>query len=197
MMRNATIRIGALALVAIVAAPAVANAQDREMFELPAIQVEAIQNPLHVAAMELYETPARWAEAGQLHEKAARQLTKNDAGQFFGFSRAATLYLYSGEIASSRRAMEKAATVAEATGDVVTAANAWVDAAFIAVAEGFAAKRREFVANARSLAASGGISDADQGAILTRIDGAPSTAGAAQVAMLSRLASPGTWTLSD
>ena len=196
-MRNATIRTGVLALVAIAAVPAVASAQDREMYELQAIQVEALQNPLHIAAMELYETPARWAEAGKLHETAARQLAKNDAGQFFGFSRAAALYLYSGETARSRRAMEKAASVAEATGDVVTAANAWVDAAFIAVAEGFAGKRREFVANARSLAEADEVSEADRDAILARIDGAPITAAAARVAMISRLASPNTLVLGD
>lgn len=191
MKRNGMIRTGALALVAMMAVPAVASGQDREMFELPAIQVEAFQNPLHIAAMELYEIPARWAEAGELHEKAARQLTKNDAGQFFGFNRAAILYLYSGETARSRRAMEKAASVAEATGDVFTAANTWVDAAFIAVAEGFAGKRREFVANARSLAEAGVLSATDRDAILARIDGAPTSAVAAQVAMMSRLTSPG------
>ena len=133
----------ALALVAITAVPALASAQDREMFELPAIQVEVFQNPLHKAAMELYETPARWEEAGELHELAARQLVKNDAGQFFGFNRAAILYLYSGNAARSRKAMEKAASVAEATGYVLTAANAWVDAAFISIVEGYAGKRRE------------------------------------------------------
>ena len=191
------IRTGALALVAIAAVPSAASAQSRETFELPAIQVEALQNPLHVAAIALYETPARWAEAGKLHETAAKELTKNDAGQFFGFNRAAILYLYSGETASSRRAMEKAASVAEATGDVVTAANSWVDAAFIAVAEGFAAKRREFVDNARSLADEDEVSADDRAAILARIDGAPTSAGAAQVAMLNRLASPGSLTLSD
>ncbi len=196
-MRNATIRMGALALVATAAAPAVANAQDREMYELPAIQVEAIQNPLHIAAMELYETPARWEEAAELHEAAAKQLAKNDAGQFFGFNRAAALYLYSGETARSRRAMEKAASVAEATGDVVTAANAWVDVAFIAVAEGFDGKRRESVSNARSLAEADGVSDAERDAIVARIEGAPITAAAARVAMIERLASPATLLLSD
>ncbi len=191
------IRTGALALVAIAAVPAVASAQDREMFELPAIQVDVFQNPLHVAAMQLYETPARWEEAGELHEHAARQLVKNDAGQFFGYSRAAVLYLYSGNTARSRKAMEKAASVAEATGDVLTAANAWVDAAFIAIAEGYAGKRREFVANARSLAESEQLTGADRDAILARIDGAPTSAAGARLAMVSRLALPGTLTLSD
>ena len=197
MMRNGTIRTGALALVAIAAMPALANAQDREMFELPAIQVEAFQNPLHVAAVELYETPARWEEAGELHEQAARQLVKNDAGQFFGFNRAAILYLYSGNPARSRKAMEKAASVAEATGDVLTAANAWVDAAFIAIVEGYAGKRREFVANARSLAESEELTAADRDAILARIDGAPTSAAGARLAMVSRLALPVTLSLSD
>lgn len=196
-MRYGKIRTGALALVAIAAVPAVAGAQSREMFELPAIQVEAFQNPLHLAALELYETPARWEEAGELHEEAAKQLVKNDAGQFFGFSRAAALYLYAGETGRSRRAMEKAAEVAEATGDVLTAANAWVDAAFIAIAEGFAGKRREFVANARTLAASDLLPGDERAAILARIDGAPTTAVAARLAVARRLTSPDALRLGD
>jgi hypothetical protein len=93
--------------------------------------------------------------------------------------------------------MEKAASVAEATGDVVTAANAWVDVAFIAVVEGFDGKRRESVANARSLAEADGVSDSDRDAILVRIEGAPITSAAARVAMIDRLASPSTLLLSD
>ena len=189
-MRNQMIRSAALALVAIAAVPALAGAQSRETFELPAIQVEAFQNPLHVAALALYETPSRWAEAGELHEKAAKELVKNDAGQFFGFNRAAALYLYAGETARSRRAMERAASVAEATGDVFTAANAWVDAAFIAIAEGFTAKTREFVANARTLADSEVLSESDRAGILARIDGAPTTAVAARLAVVERLTMP-------
>lgn len=116
---------------------------------------------------------------------------KNDAEQFFGFNRAAILYLYSGNAARSRKAMEKAASVAEATGDVLTAANAWVDAAFISIVEGYAGKRRECVARARSLAESEQLTGADRDAILARIDGAPTSASAA------RLASPGALLVSD
>ena len=118
-MRNGMIRTGALALVAMMAVPAVASGQDREMFELPAIEVEVFQNPLHIAAMELYETPARWAEAGELHEKAPRQLTKKEVGQFFGFKRAAILYFYSGETVRSRRGLERRRSVADAARGVV------------------------------------------------------------------------------
>jgi len=197
MMRYGKTGTGALALIAMAAMPASAGAQDHEMFELPAIQVEAFQNPLHVAAMALYETPARWVEAGELHEAAAKELTKNDAGQFFGFHRAALLYVYAGETGRSRRAMEKAASVAEATGDVLTAANSWVDAAFIAVAEGFAGKRRAFEAKARSLAGSALLSADERAAILARIDGAPASAAAARIALAQRLASPTTLVAAD
>jgi len=196
-MRYGTIGTGALALVAIAAMPASAGAQDHEMFELPAIQVEALQNPLHVAAIALYETPSRWAEAGELHEAAARELTRNDAGQFFGFNRAALLYLYAGETGRSRRAMERAASVAEATGDVLTAANSWVDAAFIAVAEGFPGKRRQFVTRARGLAESDLLSADESASILARIDGAPVSAAEARVALAQRLASPTTLVAAD
>lgn len=197
MKTNEMIRAGALALVAIAALPALASAQSRETFELPAIQVEAFQNPLHVEALALYETPSRWAEAGELHEKAAKELLKNDAGQFFGYNRAAALYLYAGETARSRRAMEKAASVAEATGDVLTAANAWIDAAFIAIAEGFTAKKREFVANARSLADAEVLSEGERAGILARIDGAPTTAVAARLAVAERLTMPDALTVGD
>lgn len=197
MMRYGRIGTGALAIVAMAAMPAPAGAQEHEMFELPAIQVEALQNPLHVAAIALYEMPARWEEAGELHEAAARELTRNDAGQFFGFNRAALLYLYAGETGRSRRAMEKAASVAEATGDILTAANSWVDAAFIAVAEGFAGKRRQFVAKARSLAESDLLSTDESAAILARIDGAPANAAEARVALALRLASPGMLVAAD
>lgn len=198
MMKNfRMIRTGATALVAIAALPAVASAQNRETFELPAIQVEAFQNPLHVEALALYETPARWAEAGELHEKAAKELVKNDAGQFFGYNRAAALYLYAGETARSRRAMERAASVAEATGDEFTAANAWVDAAFIAIAEGFTAKKREFVANARILLDSDTMSASDRASVLARIDGAPTTAVGARLAVAERLTSPDRLVVAD
>ena len=91
-MNYRMIRSGALALVAVATLPALASAQSRETFELPAIQVEAFQNPLHMAALALYETPSRWAEAGELHEQAAKELARNDAGQFFGYNRAAALF---------------------------------------------------------------------------------------------------------
>lgn len=187
----------AAALLAVAAIPGTADAQERETFELPAIRVEAFRNPLHLAAMELYETPERWEEAGELHEQAAKELVKNDAGQFFGYSRAAALYLYAGELDRSRRAMEKAASVAEATGDVFTAANAWVDAAFIAIAEGFAGAKREFVANALELAQSELLSEADRDAIIRRIEGAPTTATMARLAAAERLTSPAVLSVGD
>jgi hypothetical protein len=193
-MRNETLHTGfavaAAAAALLLALPATADAQSREMYELPALQAVAFENPLHSRAMELYETPERWEEAGELHERAAKLLRKKDAEQFFGFQRASLLYFYAGKTARSRKAMERAADVAEATGDVLTAANTWVDAAFIAVAEGYAGKKRAFVKNARLLAASELLGDADRQAIIARIDGTPLTAAVARVAMENRLQSP-------
>ncbi|MEJ2547855.1 MAG: hypothetical protein P8125_08560, partial [Gemmatimonadota bacterium] len=132
MMRKRTI-LGGAVMIASVATASAAQAQDRPMYELPAIEVNVLQTGLHQQAIDLYEFPERWGEAADLHRKAAENLPKNDAGQFFGYSRAALLYFYAGELAAARRSMEDAAEVAEATGDVLTAANAFVDAAFIAV----------------------------------------------------------------
>lgn len=190
-MRTNGMMLRSLAAAAtLLAAAGAADAQEREMYELPALEVTAFQSPLNSQAMELYETPARWEEAGQLHERAAKILPRNDAAAFFGFQRAAVLYFYADEPARSRKTMERAAEVAEATGDVLTAANTWVDAAFLAVAEGYAGKKREFVRNARALAASELLSETDRQAILARIDGSPVTAETARVAMAERLRSP-------
>ena len=185
MMGNHT-KVASAALAILLGLPAAGIAQSRPMYELPALQVTALQNPLHAQAAELYETPERWVEAAKLHERAARQLPKKDAGQYFGFRQASLLYFYSDKLGAARSSMERAADVAEATGDVLTAAHAWVDAAFIAVAEGYGGKYREFVANARELASSELLVDTEQAAILERIEGAPISARAAQVALLER-----------
>lgn len=195
--KGRTARRAGAALLAILLTAGAAEAQDREMFELPALEVTAFQDPLHSLAMELYETPVRWEEAGELHERAAKALPRNDAAAFFGFQRAAVLYFHAGETARSRKAMEEAADVAEATGDVLTAAHAWVDAAFLAVAEGYAGKKREHVATARELAASELLDEVDRRGILARIDGSSVSAGAAQLAMSHRLVSPLSLTRAD
>jgi hypothetical protein len=188
-MRKGTILGGGVLVAAIAATPA--PAQDRPTFELPAIEVTILQTDLHQRAMELYEVPERWAEAADLHRRAAERLLDNDAGQYFGFSRASLLYFYAGELGAARRNMERAARVAEATGDVLTAANAWVDAAFVAIAEGYAGKKREFVAEARTLAASDLIGSAGRDAILERIEGAPAGPESARVALAHRFGSIG------
>lgn len=167
-----------------------AMAQSREMFQLPALQMTAFQNPLHRAAIELYETPIRWEEAGALHEQAARELPKNDAAAYFGFQRAAVLYFHADETARARKAMEQAADVAEATGDILTAAHTWVDAAFLAVAESYPGKKREYVRAVRELAASELLTNADRELILARVDGSQPSAEAARVAMGKRLGPP-------
>lgn len=197
MKMNGTMLTGLAAAAALISVTATAEAQEREMYELPALEVTAFQSPLNRQAMELYETPSRWAEAAELHERAAKVLPKNDAAAFFGFQRAAVLYFYAGESAHSRKSMERAAEVAEATGDVLTAANAWVDAAFLAIAEGYAGKKREFVSNARALAGSDLLDDADRAAIIARIDGSPDTAAAARVAMARRLSTALDLSLGD
>jgi ATP/maltotriose-dependent transcriptional regulator MalT len=176
-------------MIAGLAAANVAEAQDRPTYELPAIEVNVLQTDLHQQAIDLYEFPERWGEAADLHRQAAEHLTKNDAGQFFGYSRAALLYFFAGELSAARRSMEDAAEVAAATGDVLTAANSFVDAAFIAVAEGYDGKQREFVADARQLIESEVLTQADRDMILARIDGAPAGVSSVRVALANRFGS--------
>lgn len=183
--------LGAVAAsMAILIGTAPLNAQDRPSYELPAIEVAVMQSGLHQIAVQLYEFPDRWDEAANLHRLAADELPRNDAGQFFGYSRAGLLYFYAGEYDDARRLMERAAGVAEATGDAFTAANTYVDAAFIAIAEGFAGKKREFVREARELADSETLSAEERADILARIDGAPAGPASARVALAQRFGSP-------
>ena len=190
--------LGAVAAsAAVIVAAAPAAAQDRPSYELPAIEVSVLQTDLHQTAISLYELPTFWELAGDLHLQAAENLPRNDAGQFYGFSRAAVLYFHAGEFDASRRAMEDAAEVAEATGDFFVAANTYVDAAFIAIAEGYAGKKREFVREARDLADSVSITDEERAEILARIEGAPAGPSSARVALAMRLGTPMTLALAD
>jgi ATP/maltotriose-dependent transcriptional regulator MalT len=182
--------VAASAAVIVAAAPAAA--QDRPSYELPAIEVAVLQTDLHQTAISLYEFPSFWKLAGDLHKQAAESLPRNDAGQFFGYNRAAILYFHAGEFDDARRAMEDAAQVAEATGDMYVAASTYVDAAFVAIAEGYAGKKREFVREARELADSDALTPEERAEILKRIDGAPSGPRSAQVALATRLGSPTT-----
>ncbi len=191
-MRTMRLLEGVVASAAVLVAVAPAAAQDRPSFELPAIEVTVLQNDLHQTAISLYEMPAFWELAGDLHKQAADQLPRNSAGQFFGYNRAAVLYFHAGDFVDARRAMEDAAEVAEATGDVFTAANAYVDAAFIAIAEGYAGKKREFVSEARVLADSESITAEEKADIIARIDGAPAGPASARVAMAIRFGTPAT-----
>jgi ATP/maltotriose-dependent transcriptional regulator MalT len=185
------------ASVATCAIAAPAAAQDRPSYELPAIEVAVLQSDLHQTAISLYELPQFWELAGDLHKQAADNLPRNDAGQFFGYNRAAVLYFHAGEFDDSRRAMEEAAQVAEATGDMYVAANTYVDAAFVAIAEGFAGKKREYVREARELVDSEWITAEEKAEILARIEGAPAGPASARVALAVRLGWPMTLAAAD
>jgi hypothetical protein len=93
--------------------------------------------------------------------------------------------------------MEDAAEVAEATGDVFVAANTYVDAAFIAIAEDYDGKTREFVADARDVAGSEYLTDAERASILLRIDGAPAGVASATVALAQRFGTLQSLALAD
>lgn len=187
-MRRMHLLALAAATAALLVPVAPAAAQDRPMFELPALEVSVWRSELHQRAMALYPEPARWEEAARLHRRAAEALPHNDAGRYFGFDRAARLFYYAGKVGTARRAMERAAEVAVATGDVLTAAHAFVDAAFLAVAEGFAGRKREYVREARKLAASDLLTARERAGILARIDGTRGGPLAARLALGERFA---------
>ena len=98
-MRTMRLLEAVAALAAVLVAVAPATAQDRPSYELPAIEVTVLQNDLHQTAISLYEFPSYWELAGDLHKRAADDLPRNAAGQFFGYNRAAVLYFHAGEFA--------------------------------------------------------------------------------------------------
>ena len=196
-MRTMRLLEAVVASAAVLVAAAPVAAQDRPSYELPAIEVSVLQNDLHQTAISLYDLPAFWELAGDLHKQAAENLPRNDAGQYFGYNRAAILYFHAGKFTNSRRAMEDAAQVAEATGDEYVAANTYVDAAFVAIAEGFAGKKREFVQRARELAETEAVTSEERAEILSRIEGAPSGPASARVALAVRLGTPMTLAMAD
>lgn len=83
-------------------------------------------------AVALYDTPARYAEAAELHVREA-QLRGGGPKAADALVRAARLRQYHGKTGDALRLMKWAATVALDCGDIVQAAHAYLDAAFLAI----------------------------------------------------------------
>ncbi|MEN8143541.1 MAG: hypothetical protein ABFS14_01200 [Gemmatimonadota bacterium] len=181
MMRGMKMILSAAVGMAAFGSASPALAQDRAMYELAPIEVNIMTgaDALHEQAVALYDQPARWEEAAELHLRAAESQRDNAVESFGGFDRAARLFYYAGEFGQSRRAMEEALKVAMATGDVLTSAHVAVDVAFIASREGYGGKKRQSVRLARELADSDLLSETDRTGILERIDGGADTSALA------------------
>jgi hypothetical protein len=123
---------------------------------------------LREKAIALYDVPARYPEAAELHVREA-QLRGGGPKAADALVRAARLRQYHGKTGEALRLMKWAATVALDCGDVVQAAHAYLDAAFLAmhakrVDEGYALARR-----AQRLADSPLLDASAREAILRRI----------------------------
>lgn len=87
---------------------------------------------LTVRAKSLYETPARYREAAELHVKAAALRPTDDLQRIEDLTMAARLFTYAGYPDEGRFSAEQAAWTALANGDFATAGHVYVDAAFMA-----------------------------------------------------------------
>jgi hypothetical protein len=163
------------------AIPSLASAQaqdmaahQRPMYELPALTVVVTgESPLDQRAADLYQK-GEWTAAADLYVDAADKMPAMEAASYRLLDMAGRLYFYGRDYGKARRAMERAAKVAEATGDIVAAALRHVDAAFIAVWEGYPASRREHIQKAHEHAQTEGFGEENAGKIEALIYGVES-----------------------
>ena len=167
--------VGLLAIPSLAAAQAQNMAADqRPMYELPALTVVvAGETPLDQRAADLYRQ-GEWTTAADLYIDAADKMPAMEADSYRPLDMAGRLYFYGREYGKARRAMERAAKVAEATGDVVSAALRHIDAAFIAVWEGYPGSRREHIQKALEHAQTEGFGEENAGKIQALIYGVES-----------------------
>lgn len=150
---------------------AMAQAEQRPMFELPSLGIEIAQKTSRSEQAVALFNAGKWQEAARLYRDAVKEMPKNSPEAYEAYDMAARLYFYGHNYGDARAMMESAASVAEATGDVVTAAYRHVDAAFIAVWEGYPGSRREHVQRAEQFASSSDVSAEHAARIAALIQG--------------------------
>jgi hypothetical protein len=148
----------AITLIALAAPPATAMDAD------PRPDPERAQQ-LHAEAMNLLDTPHRWAEAASLLRRSAESLSEDDPVAFETMRFAGRVYAQAGEYGKARRVLTAAAELALARGDLVGAAHAYIDAAHAASEEGDESQVADLAERARRLSTSPLLPDSERVAI--------------------------------
>jgi hypothetical protein len=145
--------------------------QETEMkLALNSPQTNARAEKIKRQAEALYERPASYYRAAELHEFEAAARAASDPLRVEALDRAARLYVYIGEVEKGRTVMAKAARQALSRGDVARAAHAFIDAAFMAAREGDRKLVDDLTNEAAMLALSPLLSASERVAIQRRID---------------------------
>lgn len=172
-------RAGALVMLALLAAPVGAAAQQ----PLSTVEIEANRvsrenaraDSLDERARALYGV-SRWhLDAARLHRRAG-MLRGNDPRAVSSFRSAAWMYSAAGDHALGRQMMETAAERAARVGDVEGAANAYIDAAYLAIASDRSDRVPEILGRMHAVLGSPLLPSERRTAILRRVGDAPAIA---------------------
>jgi hypothetical protein len=133
-MCTATLR--AAAVLAVLAAPLAAGAQERpqslQTVRVSADEAAARAGELHTRALHTGSDLSKLGKAARLHEQSAGLREASDPQAFECLREAALLRYYDGDRRAAVGIMERAARLAVSRGDVINASRSFSDAAIIA-----------------------------------------------------------------
>jgi tetratricopeptide (TPR) repeat protein len=155
-------------LLATAGLPSVAAAQ----YRLPTIISTVKADSLHEAAVALANA-GRYRDAARFYRRSAEFRAAEDSVGSRCLSEAAALAYAAGDRNDARGDLVDAADRSLARGDISEAAQSYLDAAWIAQEQNKPSQVWEFGHRAEILAGSPLLSQAQRGAILRRIEGAP------------------------
>jgi hypothetical protein len=150
--------------VASVVGPIPVSAQQR----LPTLVTVARADSLHIAAVTLGKTMARWGDAARLHRQSALLRAADDSLGFRCLRDAARLSYQRNNVSSARSSMTAAGDQALARGDLMQAAQAYADAAWLAQEQHRKGDTWKLGRQAEVLAGSPLLSPAQRASILKR-----------------------------
>jgi hypothetical protein len=142
----------------------------------PRVAQEAASTPdveraeaLEAEARALGDQMNRRARAARLYRQAAELRPADDPQKVTSLRHASRMNYYAGRMDSAIRDSHDASQVALRQGDLVEAAHAYLDAAWLAAREGKAERAEQWVEEARLLATSPLLAQAQQDEIRTRM----------------------------
>lgn len=138
---------------------------------LPSPNTEEAER-LEARAEALKDRVDRRARAAQLYRQAADLRPADDPRRVTNLRHAARMNFYAGRVEAAIRDAHDASQAALRQGDLMEAAHAYLDAAWLAAGEGQVERAEGWVEEARILATSPLLAEAQQEEILSRMRGA-------------------------